>query len=72
MSRTLLVSMALCAGLWPAAWAQGPALATEPVQSAGDKASQAFDGYVEAVRQSVVAAQVPGASSCWTSRPVTR
>ena len=62
-SRTFLVSMALFAGLWPAApaWAQGPGLVTAPVQSAGDKSSQAFDGTVEAVRQSVVAAQVAGA-----------
>jgi multidrug efflux system membrane fusion protein len=63
MSRRFLVSMALCAGLWPAAaaWAAGPALATAPVHSSGDRASQAFDGTVEAVRQSVVAAQVAGA-----------
>jgi len=63
MSRSFLVSMALCAGLWPAAaaWAAGPALAAAPVQSSADKASQAFDGFVEAVRQSVVAAQVAGA-----------
>ena len=63
MSRSFLVSMALCAGLWPAApaWAAGPALATAPVQSSADKASQVFDGIVEAVRQSVVAAQVAGA-----------
>ena len=63
MSRRFLVSMALCAGLWSGApaWSAGPALATAPVLSSGDKASQAFDGTVEAVRQSVVAAQVAGA-----------
>lgn len=63
MSRRFVVSMALGAGLFTVAlaWAAGPALATAPVQSSGDKALQAFDGTVEAVRQSVVAAQVAGA-----------
>jgi len=58
MSRSFLVSMALCAGLWPAAaaWAAGPALVTAPVQSSADKASQAFDGNAEAVYEKYVLA----------------
>jgi multidrug efflux system membrane fusion protein len=63
MSKRFWLSMALCAGLWPAlpAWAAAPALATAPVQSSADRALQSFDGVVEAVRSSVVAAQVAGA-----------
>jgi RND family efflux transporter MFP subunit len=63
MSKRFLATMALCAGLWPSApgWAAGPALATAPVQAAGERASQAFDAVVEAVRSSVVAAPVAGA-----------
>ena len=63
MSKRFWLSMALCAGLWPAApaWAAAPALATAPVQSSADGALQSFDGVVEAVRSSVVAAQVAGA-----------
>jgi RND family efflux transporter MFP subunit len=63
MSRRLLVSVTLCAGLWSAApaWAAGAALATAPVQSAGDRSQLGFDAVVEAVRQSVVSAQVAGA-----------
>ena len=44
-----------------AAPAAAPALASAPVQTAGSATSMAFDGVVEAVRQTVVAAQVPGA-----------
>lgn len=63
MSKSLLVSTALCAGLWSVApaWAAGAALATAPVQTAGDRSMQGFDAVVEAVRHSVVAAQVAGA-----------
>lgn len=63
MSKSLLVSVALSAALWSAgpAWAAGAELATAPVQSAGDRSQQGFDAVVEAVRQSVVAAQVAGA-----------
>lgn len=63
MNKKLLVCLALCAGLGLAApaWAERAALATAPVQSAGDRSQQGFDAVVEAVRQSVVAAQVPGA-----------
>jgi len=63
MRKSLLVVVALCAGLGSAAsvWAAAAALATAPVQSAGDRSQQGFDAVVEAVRQSVVAAQVAGA-----------
>lgn len=63
MSKSLLVSVALSAALWSAgpAWSAGAALATAPVQSAGDRSQQGFDAVVEAVRQSVVSAQVAGA-----------
>jgi len=63
MRKSFLVSVAFCAGLWSAAptWAAGAALATAPVQSAGDRSQQGFDAVVEAVRQSVVSAQVAGA-----------
>ena len=63
MRKSLLVCAALCGGLWSAApaWAAAAALATAPVQSAGDRSQQGFDGVVEAVRQTVVAAQVAGA-----------
>jgi membrane fusion protein, multidrug efflux system len=63
MSRSLLVCVALSAGLGSAApaWAAGAPLATAAVQSAGDRSQQGFDAVVEAVRQSVVAAQVAGA-----------
>jgi len=60
---SLLWSMALVAALGSAvpAGAAGPALATAEVQSTRQRGSQAFDGVVEAVRSSVVAAQVAGA-----------
>jgi RND family efflux transporter MFP subunit len=65
MRKSVLVSAALWTGLWftaqAQAWAAGAALATAPVQSAGDRSQQGFDAVVEAVRQSVVAAQVAGA-----------
>jgi RND family efflux transporter MFP subunit len=63
MSRSLLVLVALCACLGSAASARaaGATLATAPVQSAGDRSQQGFDAVVEAVRQSVVSAQVAGA-----------
>jgi multidrug efflux system membrane fusion protein len=38
-----------------------PGLATAPVRAAGGSRTLSFDGSVEAVRQTVVAAQVPGA-----------
>ena len=48
-------------GRRPRARQPAPALATAPVQSPATGSPQAFDGIVEAVRQSVVAAQVAGA-----------
>lgn len=39
----------------------GTALATVPVEAAGTAASSAYDGVVQAVRQTTIAAQVPGA-----------
>lgn len=63
MSKSLWLSMLLCAGLGPLApaWAGGAALATAPVQASAERALQAFDGVVEAVRSSAVAAPVAGA-----------
>jgi len=56
-------TLALCAALLGAtgALAAGGTLATAPVRVAGDAALSGFDGVVEAVRQTVVAAQVAGA-----------
>ena len=63
MSKSFLLSMLLGAALWPAApaWAGGAALATAPVQASGERALQSFDGVVEALRSSAVAAPVAGA-----------
>ena len=66
-SRFVVVAVsvvaALGAGWGPARAADAPApvLATAPVQGAPSAASGGFDGVVEAVRQTVVAAQVAGA-----------
>ena len=64
MSKLKLSGVALVAGLLlpagPCLAAPG-ALATAPVQTAGAQAGSGFDGVVEAVRQTVVAAQVAGA-----------
>ncbi len=58
-----LIPAALAAALvWGGpAGAQAQALAALPAQVAASAAASAFDGVVEAVRQTVVAAQVPGA-----------
>ena len=63
MFRKILLCVALTAGLsWAGAALAAPeALATSPVLSAGAQPSSGFDGVVEAVRQTVVAAQVAGA-----------
>jgi RND family efflux transporter MFP subunit len=63
MSRRFPVLIALCASLFTAgaALAAGAALITAQVQAAGDRSQQGFDAVVEAVRQSVVSAQVAGA-----------
>ena len=57
---TLLMTLGLLLQA-PAVPAAAPALATAPVRSAGAAAASGFDGVVEAVRQTVVAAQVAGA-----------
>jgi RND family efflux transporter MFP subunit len=50
----------LAMGGFAPAWAQSP-LATTLIKSADGNGSTGFDGVVEAVRQTVIAAQVPGA-----------
>jgi multidrug efflux system membrane fusion protein len=62
MSKTMLFRITLVAALLPIGMAQAAqgALATVPVQSSGAAATSGFDGVVEAVHQSVVAAQVAG------------
>ena len=58
----LLVAVTLATGVVaPAALAQAPALATYLVQSTQAPALQGFDAVVEAVRDSTVSTQVPGA-----------
>ena len=59
---SLSLLMTLCLLLQaPAASVAAPALATVAVRSSGQAAPSGFDGVVEAVRQTVVAAQVAGA-----------
>jgi RND family efflux transporter MFP subunit len=53
----LLAAIGLSAPLWSAA----AELRAEPAQAAAAARTSAFDGVVEAVRQTVIAAQVPGA-----------
>lgn len=63
MFRSSLPVLVLMTGLFQISavhCAQG-ALASAPVQSAGSAQSEGFDGVVEAVRQTVIAAQVAGA-----------
>lgn len=63
MFRSSLPVLVLMAGLFQISAvhsAQGE-LASAPVQSAGSAQSEGFDGVVEAVRQTVIAAQVAGA-----------
>lgn len=65
MLRESLSVVAIIAGIGfvqlPVAAADGVALETVTVQAAGGAQSEGFDGVVEAVRQTVIAAQVPGA-----------
>lgn len=65
MLRESLSVIAIIAGIGfvqlPVAAADGVALETVAVQAAGGAQSEGFDGVVEAVRQTVIAAQVPGA-----------
>ncbi len=62
-ATTAAIAVAALLATAAPARADGPAtaLASAPVRSSGAARSVAFDGTVEAVRQTVVAAQVPGA-----------
>lgn len=55
--------------LFPAALAAMPALATTEVRSIGMAGTASFDGVVEAVRQTVVAAQISGVIVAVDARP---
>lgn len=65
MSKSLLftaaVALAVAALLPVAAAVQAAGLPTTPAQVSGRSAASGYDGVVEAVRQTVIAAQVPGA-----------
>lgn len=58
---TVLLASGLVLAGTPAAAVDAPPLATVSAVAAGSEAILAFDGVVEAVREAVVAAQVPGA-----------
>ena len=55
------LALAAAIGLAAPLWAAAADLSAVPAQSAANTATSAFDGVVEAVRQTVVSAQVPGA-----------
>ena len=55
------LGLAAALGLVTASWAGAAELNTVTTQAVAGAATSAFDGVVEAVRQTVVAAQVPGA-----------
>lgn len=57
----LLLPLAATDAAEPAAQTTAPALATAPVRSSGAPASVGFDGVIEAVRHTAIAAQVAGA-----------
>lgn len=59
--RHTALTLVLASSLGLAAWAQAAELASVAARAGGASAQSAFDGVVEAVRQTVVAAQVPGA-----------
>ena len=61
--HTAALAAALVCGMPAAAHAQAQAqtLKSAPAQAAASAAASAYDGVVEAVRQTVIAAQVPGA-----------
>lgn len=65
MLKTIIVCVAVCVAGLPAgaqtADASATPLATAPVQAVAGVRGRSFDAVVEAVRQTVVAAQVPGA-----------
>ena len=71
MRKWIVRGAVLIAGLAPVggAIAAPAALASAPVQTAPAQAASGFDGVVEAVRQSVVAAQVPGAVTALEVKP---
>ena len=56
-TAALTAALALC----ECAWVGAQALSSTPAQASANGASSGFDGVVEAVRQTIVAAQVPGA-----------
>jgi len=60
-ARSAALSAALLANPGAAVLAAPPALASVTASAGGAAATTAFDGVVEALRQTVVAAQVPGA-----------
>jgi RND family efflux transporter MFP subunit len=63
MPNKYLVAVTMAVGLWtaPAGAAAQPQLQTATVQASGAGDTSGFDGVVEAIRQTVVAAQVSGA-----------
>ncbi|HJV85254.1 MAG TPA: efflux RND transporter periplasmic adaptor subunit [Noviherbaspirillum sp.] len=62
MLRKILYGIVIATALAPAAWAGAQdGLPTATVQSAGTAEAAPYDGVVEAVRQTVMASQVPGA-----------
>ena len=63
MPKKYLVAVTMAVGLWtaPAGAAAQPQLQTATVQASGAGDTSGFDGVVEAIRQTVVAAQVSGA-----------
>ena len=63
MLKKTLMAVAVAAGLWtaPAGSVSSPELATAMVLADGTGETAGFDGVVEAIRQTVVAAQVSGA-----------
>ncbi len=60
-SVTMLLAALSCVWAAPALAATDAPLATAPAQAAGSARAVSYDGVVEAVRQTQIAAQVPGA-----------
>lgn len=61
LATAATAALALAAAMLSPARAAEPALATLTAQAAADRATTSFDGVVEALRQTVIAAQVAGA-----------
>jgi RND family efflux transporter MFP subunit len=61
LRTTTLQSVVVLALLWPMQAAFAAPLATEPALEAATRGRSSYDGVVEAVRHTVIAAQVPGA-----------